>query len=495
MRIAVRNVVFNLAGQLLPMLVALVAMPLLVREAGPERLGFLGLAWALIGYFALLDLGLSRVVTRRVAVADAAGRLTGEIRIVERLCLQLFAVVATISAVLATFVPATAIVGNGADPVVVDEARGALLILWATLPMTVVTGLLRGALEGLQQFGRVNLLRGFFGAWSFAAPIAVLPWSHALGALTLAIAIGRVFSLIAHAVWAVGALRTRDAQLREQRPGPGGPPDTAVDDPRIASLFREGGWLTVSNVVGPMMVTFDRFGIAAIVSLAAASYYFVPQEVSLRLLVIPAAVAATIFPLLARADRARTDHHRIAIGALLAVAASCLPLCAVIGALAEPLLTLWMGAGFAAASAQVAGCLAVGLFANCCAQVPFAWIQAAGRSDVTGKLHLAQLPVYAVLLIGLTTRFGIVGAAIAWSSRAVADAALLYLASVSLFPEVALKPTLRPIVGGLVLLSLIGAAPLLSDQPLRWAVSTLSLSACMAIAVVLGWGLARDIRR
>ena len=492
MGIAVRNVALNLAGQLLPMVVALVAMPLLVRHAGADRLGFLGLAWALIGYFALLDLGLSRVITRRVAMADGAGKIAGEIRILRRLCMQLLVAVAVISAVLALVVPATAVVGKAADPLVVDEAKLALLVLWATLPLTVVTGLLRGALEGLQQFGRVNLLRAFFGAWSFAAPLAILPWSNALGPLTVAIATGRALSLIAHGYCAFQALRTHETKHAA------GSALRAADsggEPRIIDLFREGGWLTVSNVVGPMMVTFDRFAIAAIVSLAAASYYFVPQEVSLRMLIIPSAIATTIFPMLARSGRARSDHRRIAHGALLAVAASCLPLSAVIGTFAQPLLSAWMGATFASASAQVAACLAVGLFANCCAQVPFAWIQAAGRSDVTGKLHLLQLPIYAVLLVVLTMQFGIVGAAVVWSIRATADAILLYLASASLFPEDDLRPMLPPIIAGLVLLVLIGIAPTLPTGLPRWSVATVLLFACLAISGVLGRRLLRDIRR
>ncbi len=491
MRIAVRNVALNFGGQLLPMAVALVAMPLLVRHAGADRLGFLGLAWALIGYFALLDLGLSRVVTRRVAIADGRGTLAGEIRILRRLCLQLFIAVAVISALLALLVPATAIVGKSADPGVVVEARMALLILWATLPLTVVTGLLRGALEGLQHFGRVNLLRAFFGAWSFAAPIAMLSYSNALGPLTLAIAVGRALSLVAHGWLAFESLHAREAIRLDNRAiephrGP---------EPHLADLLREGGWLTVSNIVGPMMVTFDRFAIAAIVSLAAASYYFVPQEVSLRMLIIPSAIATTIFPMLARRNGDRRDHRRIAEAALLAVAASCLPLCAAIGAFAEPLLSAWMGAQFAHASAQLAACLAVGLFANCCAQVPFAWIQAAGRSDVTGKLHLIELPVYAILLVVLTMHFGVVGAAIAWSLRAVSDAALLYLASASLFPEVDLKATIIPIVGGLAVLTLLGALPQFANGPLRWSIAGLLLLACVTISSRLAWRLRKDIRR
>ena len=493
MRPAVRNVALNLGGLVLPMGVALVAMPLLVREAGAERLGFLGLAWALIGYFALLDLGLSRVVTRRIAMADGIGRLAGEVRVLERLCVQLFVAVAAVSAVLAIVVPATAIVGRSADPAVVDEARIALLILWATLPLTVVTGLLRGALEGLQRFGRVNLLRAFFGAWSFAAPVAILAWSHALGPLTLAIAVGRALSLVAHAAWAFRALHEREAALAAGHgPTAGGAP--AAPGPRIVDLFREGGWLTVSNVVGPMMVTFDRFAIAAIVSLAAASWYFVPQEVALRMLVVPGAIATTIFPMLARVDPARGDRRRIAHGALIAVAATCLPLCAVIGALADPLLSAWMGPAFAANSAPVAACLAVGLFANCCAQVPFAWIQAAGRSDVTGKLHLVQLPVYALLLVALTMRLGIVGAAIAWSLRATADAVLLYVASARLFPDDDLRPVLTPIALGIALLVLIGTTPLLPDATWRRWTAWALLFSCALIAAILARGLHRTIR-
>ena len=494
MRPAIRNVAFNLAGQLLPMTVALVAMPLLVKHAGVDRLGFLGLAWALIGYFALLDLGLSRVVTRRVAVADRAGSLAGEVATLKRMCWQLFVAVAVISLGLALLVPATAIVGRTADPVVVGEAGGALLILWATLPLTVVTGLLRGALEGLQRFGRANLLRGFFGAWSFAAPAAMLWHSEALGPLTLAVAVGRALSLVAHAVLAFGALRARDVQL-QRLAAPADADAAPYREPRIAELFREGGWLTVSNVVGPMMVTFDRFAITAIVSLAAASYYFVPQEVSLRMLVIPGAVATTIFPMLARLRGDAEAPRGIARGALLAIAATCLPLCAVIGALAQPLLSLWMGASFALASAPVAACLAVGLFANCCAQVPFAWIQAAGRSDVTGKLHLAQLPVYALLLLGLTYHWGIVGAAIAWSVRAVADAALLHVASVKLFPTADVRGAAAPIAAGLGLLLLIGASPMLGDGPSRWTITGLLLLACGGLAATIAWRLARDIRR
>jgi hypothetical protein len=53
-------------------------------------------------------------------------------------------------------------------------------------------------------------------------------------------------------------------------------------------------------------------------------------------------------------------------------------------------------------------------------------LQAHGRSDLTAKLHLLELPVFAMLLISGAHLFGIVGAALAWTMRMMLDTALLY---------------------------------------------------------------------
>ena len=44
-------------------------------------------------------------------------------------------------------------------------------------------------------------------------------------------------------------------------------------------LLRFGGWMTVSNIVGPLMVTLDRFLIGALISVSAVAYYATPYEV------------------------------------------------------------------------------------------------------------------------------------------------------------------------------------------------------------------------
>jgi len=68
-RLLARNTVFNLMGYILPMAVALVAIPYLIKGLGIERFGVLTLAWMVIGYFGIFDMGIGRAATKFVAQA------------------------------------------------------------------------------------------------------------------------------------------------------------------------------------------------------------------------------------------------------------------------------------------------------------------------------------------------------------------------------------------------------------------------------------------
>jgi O-antigen/teichoic acid export membrane protein len=55
------------------------------------------------------------------------------------------------------------------------------------------------------------------------------------------------------------------------------------------------------------------------------------------------------------------------------------------------------------------------------AQLPFALIQAAGKPDVTAKLHVIEAGIYLPTLWGLIAIAGIEGAALAWMLRVLVD--------------------------------------------------------------------------
>ncbi|MDD1760758.1 MAG: oligosaccharide flippase family protein, partial [Methanothrix sp.] len=51
----------------------MIAMPFAVRGLGTDRFGLLTLAWVIMGYFTIFDLGLGRATTKYVAEALGKG--------------------------------------------------------------------------------------------------------------------------------------------------------------------------------------------------------------------------------------------------------------------------------------------------------------------------------------------------------------------------------------------------------------------------------------
>jgi O-antigen/teichoic acid export membrane protein len=112
-------------------------------------------------------------------------------------------------------------------------------------------------------------------------------------------------------------------------------------------------------------------------------------------------------------------------------------------------LSLWLGADFAAQSTPVLQWLAIGVFLNSLATIPFALVQGAGRADITGKFHLLELPFYLASVWLLTRHFGIRGTAIAWTLRVMADGVLLFWVADRLLDR---RLRLKAVLGGATLL-------------------------------------------
>jgi len=195
----------------------------------------------------------------------------------------------------------------------------------------------------------------------------------------------------------------------------------------VGPLMRFGSWMTVSNIISPLMTTFDRFVIGALLSVGAVAYYTTPFEVTSKLWLIPVSLLSVMFPAFSTSfvqDRNRTAMlYSRSVKYLLLVL---FPVILLIIALAYDGLKLWLGPDFAQHSTPVLQWLAVGAFINCLASSPFAVVQGAGRPDLTAKLHLIEFPLYFALLLWLTKTQGIEGAAIAWTARVSLDAVALF---------------------------------------------------------------------
>src|SRR5690606_533239 len=107
------------------------------------------------------------------------------------------------------------------------------------------------------------------------------------------------------------------------------------------SVISYGGWITVSGIIGPLMVYGDRFLISTIVGPEALPSYAIPQEALQRLLIIPAALAVTAFPTMAstRSVEERKKIHRKFSAYTIAMMP---PILAIVALTASDFLTSWI---------------------------------------------------------------------------------------------------------------------------------------------------------
>jgi O-antigen/teichoic acid export membrane protein len=410
-----RGTLLNLLGHVAPLIAALAAVPLLVTQLEPARFGFLSLAWVIVGYFGLFDLGLGRALTRLIAERMGTPR-EPELPVLARTALLVLSGLGCVAGgLLFAIAPWLCSVVLKLPAGLQAEAASGLQALALCLPFVTLTAALRGMLEAGQRFGWVNALRVPLGVLTFLVPVAVTSYTPDLFAVCLALAVLRVIGSVAH--WLV-CVRLYPALMRLGAPSRQG----------FAEMFGYGMWLTVSNVVGPLMVYLDRFVIGALVSVAAVAYYTAPYEVVTRLWLVPAALTGVLFPVFAgsfSADPQRT--RRIYRKAIIVLAAAMLPLTLVMALGADFWLTVWLGADYAREGIRVAQILSVGVFFNSLAHLPFSLLQAAGRADWTAKLHVLELPLYIAALAWLVPAWGIDGAALVWTGRCMLDAAVLFV--------------------------------------------------------------------
>lgn len=414
---------------------------MIVRGFGVERFGLLTLAWAVIGYFSLFDLGIGRAITQLMAerLGNSPARDVSKLVWTGLFMMSIFSLVgALVIAVLAPWFASSVL---KVSPLLKDEATWAFIMLALAIPAVVLSAGLAGVLAALQRFDLINVLRIPMGMMIFLVPVAILPFSESMAHVCAGLMLVRVVFLFFHAVTCFRVF----------------PPmwtHKGIARSEISGLLNFGGWMTVTNVIGPLMVYMDRFVIGAVLTISAVAYYVTPYEMVTRLWAIPAALVAVLFPAFA-ATKASGSSHATALYSMggRAILGMLAPIVLVLVIFAEEGLRLWLGGVFAQKSAAVLQWLAIGVFLNGYAQVPFAFIQGIGRADITAKLHLLELPVYIAMMFWLLNMHGIVGVAIAWSLRSAMDAALLTLlahglskdivaASRQIFPMLAVPLTL-----------------------------------------------------
>jgi O-antigen/teichoic acid export membrane protein len=397
----------------LPLLTGVAFIPFTLDKLGGEAFGVVTLIWALIGYFGLFDMGVGRALTFQISKLLADG-FDNDVSGALKAGLLVTVVTGIVGAIVMLLIaPLLAHSWLKISPEWRSDTQLAFQIAaLGVLPTTVTSGL-RGALEGFGRFAESNVIRLFFGLSMFALPaLSISLHGNTLWCVALYLVGARLVVVILSLI----QLRLHLSKST----------DLSVIKHQTRSLFSYGFWVTVSGVVGPLMIYGDRFFVAAVVGADQLPYYAIPQEGLQRLLIIPAALCGALLPVLtsirgsALIASYKLNQRRIAFSMLAA--------CTAAAALAYPVLSLWLSSDFAQTALPVVLILAVGIWFNSIAQLPYTVLHALGKPRLTAMFHLVELVFYFVVLYWLATAFGLIGAATAWLLRVLLDLALLHFA-------------------------------------------------------------------
>ena len=408
-----KNTIFNLVGQILPMFVGVVTIPYIVKGLGADGYGILSIAYMVLGYFGIFDLGLSRATVKFVAEHLSPEKVHKVPELVWT-SLSLLALLGCAGgALLAAFVPIAVTHWFKMPASFVGQARTSLFILAASMPIMLSNDALRGVLEAAQRFDLVNCVKVpgsicFYLLAAVAIPLGI----HVPGIVFLLVLV-RLSTSFAYLTFCFRVFPNLSNGFHFSRAA-------------IGPLSTFGGWIMVSNITGPIFGWLERFLIASFLSVGMLTYYSVPFDLVSKIVIFPSALAPALFPYFSfhgSRGNATSSATGQAVKYLLLVMT---PGTAFFVFFAKDILRIWLGPQFAANSTVVLQITAVMFFINAFAFVPYSSVQALGRPELKAILDIVALPVYALCCWWLMRRMGVNGAALAKLVMAILDTAFLF---------------------------------------------------------------------
>jgi O-antigen/teichoic acid export membrane protein len=408
-----KNVIFNIYGSVPPVLAGLISVPYLLRQLSGQEFGILTLIWALIGYFSLFDLGIGRALTYQLSNKNNESP-SSKVQIIST-GLALSLVVGITSSIVIFLTANNGLLQFlGVTQDMLKDATLSFKIASTGVFITTLNSSVRGCLEGLNMFAYSNQNKAVIGVTTFMAPMLTVYMGYeSISASVFAIVIARAMILVYSIIPLHGYLSLSLSVINKYA---------------ALGIIRYGGWITVTGIIGPIMVYCDRFFVSAIVGAQILAFYSIPQEGLQRLLIIPSSICNAVFPEVTKSNA--TELPKKYISYLLRMIILMLPLCVLGAFIGYALITVFISTSFATKTIFVLIILSFGILFNGVASVPYTFLHALGLPRVTACFHAIQLALYLVLVWLLTSRWLLEGAAIAWTIRALADLVMLHIFTV-----------------------------------------------------------------
>lgn len=409
----VKGSIWTLAGQMAPLGVSLITTPIVIRLLGAESYGVLVLFVIIPQYLYFADFGMSLASTKFGSAAFAAGDRTKEAGVIRLAALISLLASIPVAALLAIFAAQAAQLFNVPERLLAETTMGIRFVA-ATLPLTLLGIIFNSPLLARLRMDLHTL---------------VAAGSRILGMIAIPIAIYLGFGLVGAAVvlFAAAALNVvgqlaLSAFLLPEMLG------LSLDRRSLPQLMRFGASMCIAAVAAMALVNLEKGGLSALSSVTQLAYYSVAFSLAAVLTFASGAMQQSLIPVFSQLQGAEHEAERNLIfsRAIRMMLLAMLPFVGLAGIIAETGITLFAGEEFGRESTLPFYVLLSGITFMIATYTPSAAIIASGRTELFARLYWLELPPYALLVWILVSRYGAVGAAAAWSTRAAVDSILQF---------------------------------------------------------------------
>jgi O-antigen/teichoic acid export membrane protein len=195
----------------------------------------------------------------------------------------------------------------------------------------------------------------------------------------------------------------------------------------LRRLLRFSSFVSISQVVGPVLTHVEKFMIGNLLTLGAVAFYSVPYNLVWAFTILPSSISGVLFPTLSRLTIEGDDRRRssLLLRSTKYVFTVMLPIAVALALFSHKFLAAWMGAAFAQHSSSVLQVLAFAVVINSVAAPAYYALQAMGRPEIPAAFHVSEVCLYIPFCFFLIGRYGVLGGALAWAARVGLDTVLL----------------------------------------------------------------------
>lgn len=345
----ISNSFLNLAGNAIPALIGIPVIGLLARLLGVEQFGLFLIIFSIIGYANILELGMSRTLIREIAILDENNGSVTEFGETIGTALSILMVMGGVALVFLLLFSDSIVAFLSVPEKISNDVTLAICLSGMAIPFLFASLVITSIAEGKLKFFHLNVARVVTGSVSVILPLLFVWIENDIVYAVIGLLLSKVISLIFLWYFFKSKLNFKIYPIYFSRT-------------KMSQFFNFGGWLTISSIVNPIMVYFDRFIVSNLLGAKIAGYYVAASELIARLSILPLSISRVTFALISRGEK--SSGETIRRKSYFLILFTLLPIVLGIYTLSELLVDVWLGGEYTEVTSDILEVLVIGFFST-----------------------------------------------------------------------------------------------------------------------------------